>query len=533
MGTAVEVRVDGQLPTSNIGGYTVTEMASPLDPNDSTGGVGSFTYTVLENERPDGSVMQLGHTADLEDGTKGTTQGTISGLSGGEGVLTVTADSRLALLLAERQVAPFTGTLGSAFAYYLSVAGITERIVIDNAIATIPVVLQGYNGVLWDFLNKQLCPAYRVEISLVSDAVVLRPIRSRIVTDVRDTQHSWNVANPTLAQTVEVYYYNNRTIANQLVYPNDEIRGDVPVLQVDAGETVTIDIEIETSLTSIQQPQIMDYVGPDYFGPNSVYSISGSDGLPITSSQWINTGGSLSVAIGADTKSIVVTLTGSSIAEYAPYHVAVASGSSNYYSSLRLIGSGVQFNKRLLTVRTGASASETAVIVGATVDNPAISTLDQAFTAGRLSAASFSAPTQTLSVASTNVNRVGDQTNVRYPTYNEFGVQFAAVTYNQFATYYPGGTTYDGFSAIMYAAVRLDFANQAFGNVAGARVKYREAWYRIRSATITESLINYTAEEDTIFTDFGTAWAGKTYNQFATRWAGKTYKDYEVAPLWT
>jgi hypothetical protein len=68
--------------------------------------------------------------------------------------------------------------------------------------------------------------------------------------------------------------------------------------------------------------------------------------------------------------------------------------------------------------------------------------------------------------------------------------------------------------------------------VAGARVKFRDAWYRIRSSNISESGVSYSAERDTLITEFNDRWTGKTFAQFDTQFTGKLFEDFAVIPLW-
>ncbi len=116
------------------------------------------------------------------------------------------------------QAQPFVGTLRAAFEYYLSLAGLTTDLFVDDSIGSRPVVFPGWSGELWYYL-KLMAAAQDCDVSLVSGIILLRPIRSRIATQDRDTDRGVSSGSTTLAQAVEVYQYDNRAITNELVYP--------------------------------------------------------------------------------------------------------------------------------------------------------------------------------------------------------------------------------------------------------------------------------------------------------------------------
>lgn len=77
-----------------------------------------------------------------------------------------------------------------------------------------------------------------------------------------------------------------------------------------------------------------------------------------------------------------------------------------------------------------------------------------------------------------------------------------------------------------------DFTNQVFGNVGGARIPFRQAVYRIRSATISQNgITTATAESDTLFSDFNPAWVGEDFASFNSWFAGYKFEDFAVIPL--
>jgi hypothetical protein len=534
MGVTLDVTGNGHFSgsRSNLADYSVTEDSTPIDPSDQTGGVGQINFTVIEDPGATGSVLLLNNTVQLADGGNGSTKGVVSSVSSADGVASVTADGRLIALVSTITALPYVGTLGGALIYYLGLVGITTGIAIDSTITARAVAYPGWTGSAWDFV-KEMCVAQQVEISLVSTNIVLRPLRARMARTTTNSSVTRDVSFGDLAQSIEIYYYNNTQITNSLIYPPTGWNPDVQIYTVDAGVISEFDIDLGASVGFISQPVCSTTVG-QFDNSFSQYCVAGQDGLPIPVAQWNAGGGNMVVTINPDTITAHVKLTGMSdpTGQYAPYSIAVSSGSSTYYSSLRLVGTGVAFNKQLLTLLTGAPASKAPTVVGVTIDNPFITTITQAYTAGLKASQSYSGMNQNLSVTAAMVNRQIDRGNINYPSFAKFNADYAAKTFTQFDTTNTG-QTFAQFDAAYFAQVQDNFDNQAFGNVGGARVLDRQAYYRIRSATINAGGISYTAERDTIVSDFDTVWTGKTFAQFDTKFSGNTFADFGVIPLWS
>jgi hypothetical protein len=534
MGVTLDVTGNGHFAGSNadLSDYSVTEDSTPVDPSDQTGGIGQINFTVVEDTSVLGSVLLLNDTVKLADQSNGSTQGIVSTVNAQDGVASVTADNRLIALVSIVTAQPYIGTLGGALTYYLSLVGIVTGISIDATITGRAVAYSGWTGSAWDFI-KEMCTAQQVEISLVSTNIVLRPLRTRIARTTTNSGVTRNVTFGSLAQSIEIYYYNTASITNKLVYPPGGWNTSVQVYTVDAGALVEFDISLGASVSSIVQPVPALFVGP-FDNSTSQYAVAGNDGLPIPVAQWQAGGGSMVVTINPDTVSAHVKLLGMAdpTGQYAPYSIAVSSGSSSYYSSLRILGTGVSFTKNLINILTGAPAAMAPTAIGVTVDNPFITTLTQAYTAGMKAAQSYAGMTQTLSVNATIINRTGSKGNVNYPLFTKFTTDYTGKTFAQFDTTNTG-QTFAQFDAAYFAQVQDNFDNQAFGNVGGTRVLDRQAYYRIRSGTITPSGISYSAERDTIVSDFDTVWTGKTFAQFDTKFTGKTFADFGVIPLWS
>jgi hypothetical protein len=514
---------------TNLSSYSASEDSTPIEPSDSSGGTGEVSFTVTEDSGPEGSILLRGDTVELEDGSNGRTRGLVTGVGGSGGEARLTAAARLNKLVINCVMPPFQGTLEAAFRYYLSIGGISDGIVVDASIAARPVVLPAWSGNLWDYLKK-LCVAEQVEVSLVSSNVVLRPLRGRVVTPLTNSEERWSVEDGELAQSVEVYYYNNKYSQQALVYPVSPLVV-TPIMQVATAEVTVTNVKLDASVYSVQQPRAVQSVGNFYVGVESVYSILDSDGVTIDPVKWTNAGGSLSVELGEDRRSLIITLVGPSNLDNAPFRVAASEGHTAAYSSIKIVGIAVESTPVLLTIPTGVPASRSSQLVGTTIDNPFISTIAQAYSVGMITAGKFAGAKQTVSVSASVVNRDGEIGSTRYPTFAEFTTQQGTATFADFNAA-SGTDTYEDFTAALFAEVADNFENQAFGNIAGARVLFREAWYRIRSANISHDIMSYSGEKDTLFSDFDSVWSGATFADFSARMTGKTYEDFGVIPLW-
>ena len=546
--------------TMQVLDYSVTEDATPLAAGDSSGSVGTFTVVAPRNsgafsdtaqpfrEILDvmGPTVMVGSEVRIFDSRKGFTLGTVRGVVESRDGATVTLSgvSRLGKLnVYGIQAQPYVGTLRGAFNYYLSLAGITTDVFVDDAIGDRPVVFQGWHGELWYSL-KQMAVAQHCDLSLVSGVILLRGIRQRIASQNRDTSRSITTGGETLAQSVEVYQYSNRAITNELVYPAGGWSEEVEVMNVNAGETAEYTLELSSSLTSIQSPEMRTFVPQDY-SATSVYTIVADDGLPVSPALWADFGGSVEVSISPDTKSLDVALRGAlglplaSGVEASNFSVALGSDTTgNRYSTFRIVGTGVAFDKVKHRIRTGVPASMTATEVGVTIDNPFISTVDERYQAGIPAARRFAGPVMALSGNVISLNRRGDTGQAQYPTYEDVQNEVQSrlgpgATYADVQALFPG-MTYAQVRDYWFDFFRDEDADQVFGNAQGARVfdKKSRRWYRIRNATPVPGGISLQADDDLTYADLEEFYpAGTTYADMQARFQDFTYMQAEMAGL--
>ena len=534
---AISLQVTGnglfQGSSTALTAYNVTEDATPVEASDNTGGTGIITFSVMENTAANGTIMLLNDSVQLTDGSNGVTSGIVYSVADGDGIATISANARTNAFVANVKIAPYTGTLGGALTYYMSMVGITSAFIIDTTITGRAVSYQGFMGSVWDFL-KQVLVAQQCEVSLVSNNIVFRPIRTRTLQMAKNSKVTRLTVNSGLAQTVQTYYYNNTWNVNGVCYPANGLASAVSAYQVDAGAVLMENISVNASLQSVSQPTCISStsVPSIYAGTSSIYTVAGQDGTPILPSAWTGNGGSITVSVGQDQTSIDLKIVAATGLGNAPYTIGVSNGGTNYYAGLFIVGTGTFFTPTLLTVPTGSPLAKTATVIGTTVNNRFVNTLADASSVALRTAQQWAAPQQTISVTATVVNRPGDKGDVSYPTFAQVDTSLSPKTFAQVDTLYTG-MTFAQVNAIQQLLVVNNFENQAFGNIAGARVLYQQAYYRVSTAQITQDGISYTAAMDTIFSDVDSVWAGKTFAQFNARWSGMTFQDVQVIPLWT
>lgn len=492
-----------------IGGYPfpvrdwrVTEDSTPLAANDTSGSTGSLTVTIsapdpdLEHVQDTGMkwLLTFGPNVLLEkpltfvDSRWGTLPGKVSAISRpSPRTIQITATTDLTQLNAFNvQTGPYSGTLGTAINTYILKAGVTLTPDIDPSLASRPFRAPGWRGELWYHL-KMLAQAHEFDISLQNGRPTFRRLRQNTLMAGVDKNASGDLTVPSLAQSVEVYQWNNRTITNELIYPVGGWTPETEVFNVNAGEISQYNIELQASVSSVSLPVIQEYVSPEH-SSSSVFTIVANDGLPVTPEMWEARGGAISLRINPDTRSLTFRVRGATkvplaSGEYATnFSVALASDESgSRYSTLRIVGSGVAFNREKQVFRTGVTASQTGTEVGVTIDNPFISSKDQCYRAGVRAAVQFAGPVPNISKSVTTA----------------------------FTT------------------------SPTLGRLSGARVydKATARPYRSRSATVTPGGVEGQFEDDLLHSDVEAYRIGMTYGQVEAARAGVTYRDDYLAGL--
>ena len=497
---------------SNVINYSYTEGSTPLVPGDQSGAIGDVSIDVLDIS--DTSILLYKDEFYLQDNFHGSIIGNVESVSGNNDVVTMGGRSILALLNVEAIIPPRRGTIGNVIESVLGDVGLTTNIIKDTELSTDIVNAPGFQGDVWVYV-KELANAHEVELAVVREYIVIRPARKRKIDATNILERSWQIQDIQLAQEFDVAYYNYEQVEDFLVYPKGGWTEDVQVYQVGAGETTTFEIPVDFYLTHLNQPTVQANVTKDYDGPASVYAVSGNDGLPITPAQWTDQGGDMSFAIVGDGTVIEVTVTGPDFPELAPFTIGLNDGSSSY-STLRITGAGMAFDRQLYTEKTGLKPGDTPVVKGAEIDNIAIDTLEDAKRYALFARRLYALPQQTFSTSAVQFPRLeGVITTVLFPTFADFDDTLSAgYSFTNFNADY-SGLTFDDFTTQLGNAVP-----QGFGEVVGSRVRLDDAMYRVRSSTITPDRVSIDAEYDTLFSDLDDVYISIIWSDLEAGWTG-------------
>lgn len=466
--SAVDVKV-GDDWFHDLSDWSVESFSSPLIPGDTTGGAGGMSFTLPETAR---TRMLRGTPVTLRDPEMGTATGELA-LSGGNGLnATISGVSRIAKLNVVRTAEAYSGTLRGAILYYFGLCGLTTNIAIATGAASRPVNYIGWEGNVLDKI-KDLCIAQQISLSLIGEKYVFRTLTGCSVLSARSFHdYSWSANESQLAQNVEVAWSNTSAPKSQLIYPVGGWSEEVPVFQVDAGEVVEYEIDLTPdkdidgssgiSATSIIQPTVVDGVAREYVGPNSVYAVSGKDGLPVKAAQWRAAGGSMRLELLEGGSRIKVIIVGAGDEEFAPYQISMPSETSGDYSSLRIYGSGMLYQRSVLRMATGLNADRAPQESAPIVEMPFLNSYEAAWNAASAMLSRHAAAVYTIDG-----------------------------TIGQIETLVSSGEVFFGGEVIASQSP----ISHPIGNLEGSFFVADGLLFRIRTVTYTPSGVSFTAEQ--------------------------------------
>lgn len=449
-----------------------------LDSNDSGGGTGSIRVDTTDIDdlhllRGASLVLKPSHEMTATD-----VYGTVSSFSTTDNAsLSVQAETVLNKLNVERTIPPFVGTRNNALTALGTLAGVSFN---TTGLPNPNVVWPGYRGSVWTYFKFML--AYHALEATPQNATTIRlksALRGEVAAPTNLTSSSQSVSDPNLAHKVTVNYYNNQSITNGQVYP--VTHEDTQVFQVAVDETFEAEIKLDAWLSSVNQPSPVNFLASpdaDYSGTSGVYAVSGSNGLPVTASEWVGLGGKLSVELTDDPSVVKLRIVGprrtSYTERFSPYSIAETAGSFTH-NALRLTGTGVKYRQESIEILTGTDTDLGTDESGATVDNPFISTLGDAYDNGIRTAQKYCGPENTVSVSVPPSATPGD------------------VLGTEFSAYY---------------------------NV-----------YRTRGLSQSASGADLSLETCTRFSHANTRYTGKTFGQVGAANTGLTFGQFDIIPL--
>lgn len=473
------------LGVTDIEDYTITAAVSTLDPTDLSGSTGGID---LKAPPVNDAQFLRNKSFTITDSAMGSIAGRVSNVEYSDTDLSVTAETTLQRLNTDVTVAPkYLASTAACMDAALTKAGFVSSGLSSSGTDTFP----GWNGKLWDYL-KHFCAARNKEYySLASDpnTLVFRDIRTQTLSGQKSAE-SYAVNDQSLALGVDVVRYTYAvpaSLSSNVEFAPAHTKNEPQILTVEAGQTVEYDIELNGWVSELNQPAVLDYVAPGDRTDTGAYCVAGNDGLPVTAAQWTAQGGNLVVSTTDNPAVIHVVLTGPGVTELpttsggttlSPFSIAATAVDDNtFYNSLHITGKGVMFETETTRFSTGIVSSVTVEEVGATVDNPFISSQSTQFDIGVAAAQRFA-----------------------------------------------GSHTF---------SLDLVPATNAIEATVGARFTGTNgAVFRVEGVTSTFSGISATGSSDTMLSENDTTWAGKTLADRDANWAGKTLNEQMASPLW-
>ena len=532
--------VTGEWTKHDIETYSLSESSIPLAGGDSSGAVGTFDVTT--SSLPEMPVaLNVGKRIALDDFERGSTLGTIRRVSDNRTSALrfgLTGDNRLGDFNIEVQAEPFSGTLANAFRYYCSLANILDGISVEDGIGTVHVDIPGWKGNLWDHM-KMFAQGVNggCDLLVSRGRVILRPLRKESLTPHRETESSSESDGTKLALKQEVVWHEPKYVERGLIYPPGGWSSDVKVYSVNAGEYSESTLETNSSIFSIEAPTARATVAKGAVG-ESVYTIVGDDGIVVQPEQWADYGGTLSVDISEDRSSLILKMQGpvgiarSDGKPMQTFRVAMASGTSadNTYSTLRIVGKHISLTEKTLVIPTGVEEWQTAQEFAPTIDNPFLTTLSDAYSAGTRGARRNSGRFNSLSATTTSMRR---RSNLpQSGTYRGSQAAYQSSTYGDvLEVAEAAGRTYQQDVAWVTSGLTLPEGSgeSSIGDISGGRLwdERTRRWYRVRTATITPGTISLQADEDNLFSDVQSNFSGLTYQQVTNVYGGKNYSKVD------
>lgn len=461
--------------------YSVAEDANPLDISTIFGGVPSASVSIEDF----GQAKSLGAVQVLLDDDLGAFSGEVRNISRTDGQVSITLDGAAYILNVERNAMPQRTSLANAMHYYVNtLMGQNNYLVqfhqgIDSGRQ---VNFPGWTGNVWAHIKEMLAIENLniTVLNIVSQPVIyITPLRLYELVEEDRTVDSLEINSENSSHKITIAYYVLETGNNIEVWPgNDE---DAMTVSVNANEAQTYRIELQGSVSSVNQPEVTNWVPNEPAdGTTGRYAISGSDGLPVTANQWIGQGGSLTVGL-VNSTTIEVTIVGPDNKELSPYNVTMSAGSGSDYNALRITGNGMRWVRKEITFYTGAANATATDDPGMTIDSMYISDITEQ---GALTKAATAA-----------LGALGNYSGIRQ-------------TVSGSIVNTPG-----------------------FGLLAGSRVYDDKVFYRIDIANTSSEGTDYTASNDTIVNDFDSVWQGKTIAEYDAHWEGRTMRDQFLETL--
>lgn len=401
----------GYIATDSIESYSYAEDVTSLEPSEISGGTGQVNFIApamledrLGNTHPNSNLM-INNTTTLIDDERGRVQFQVKQISSTDGMVSATGDTLQSRLNVERTAQAHggdTANLLTAIQYYCELVAVFPTIDgdLETELQAIPVNFIGWKGNVWEHL-KMLCAGVSLseedniglEMYVDVDELVFRKAKQQLAAyDSEVETASLNINAYDAAEEVVVSNYNTSYQTNGIVRDisdTGQAMGFKPEnvsiadsMQVEAGETLVKRFNVNASLVSVNQPVCVSTISPyPYTGITGQYVVVGTDNLPLQPSQWNALGGKVTVSLTENPNEIEISITAPPVSSIekaaggtglAPYKIGIEEADGSEYPAFYVTGTGVFFDKKDITLKTGASPSFTSKIEAPAIDNPFI-----------------------------------------------------------------------------------------------------------------------------------------------------------------
>lgn len=500
----------GSFPKDGAITYSYTEDATPKDLKDLNGGAGQINASVEADYTARGSRLAINNNALLTDSDFGTVDFLVGQVSLTDNVISLVGETAQRRLNTYRKAEPYGGASSNLYGAIIYYCGLCDVVpVIPEALQTkmeaVPVTFVGWSGIVWEYL-KQLCAAVPLddddntllEMYFVGEDLYFREgLKTTLNTTDYLVNSTLSITNDETARFVDVSNYNTRYAANAVVreqvttaviFQSNENVSITDSLQVDAGETLVRRFKINASLETVNQPvNVAAITSLPYTGTTGEYVVVGSDDLPIDPAQWAAQGGSLKVALTENFDEIEITITApasvtmptadnpSTEVTPAPYKVGVESVGVEEYPALYITGTGVFFDKQVVTIPTGSPETYSPDENAPAIDNVFITNKRDLYTRGVAAAQVICGP------------------NISVSQELAGGVQF--------------------------------------GTSVGSIIQDWDSKFRVTNVDFSESGASLTAKSQVTFADFNAVWSGQTFANFSTINSDLSFNEFSIIPL--
>lgn len=354
--------------------------------------------------------------------------------------------------------------------------------VLADEITSGAVIGGKYN--MWLFL-QDACSAHGQEVVVSNGEIQIRK-NGEYVFDITNVvaSPSLNIETILSGQAVDIVYSNSfvtTSLPGLDASDRDEVYSAYDdnnrIISVEPNEVIETTVKTNKYLLSILPPSKSSL----FVNEPAKYAVADSTGANVTDAAWKAYGGSVSGAINADDKTAIdIKVVGPTQAipgKTPPYSIAYSSGEEKY-AALSFTGTAIGINEETLKLQTGAPENKTAQKNAASVKNPHVDSIEDAYTTG------------------------------------------------VWVSSYSGGprSTFSG-------TIPMSLIN-GFGFTAGALFRYEDAIYRVDSASISNIGVSINASLYTDLDYFDGLWSSKTVEFHDDLWSEYDISDQIVKPLW-